>query len=86
MKSLCLVYKSISKERKFTEHDYHEYRPRKVLCSEHVHFVRICPVFAGPVTYVDYLVLRDMCMNYSLVIYIAVCLIMFYVPWCLLAP
>ena len=28
-------------------------RPRKVLLSEHVYFVHICPVFAGPVTYND---------------------------------
>ena len=52
MKFLCLIQKSISKERKFTEYDYHEHRPRKVLLSEHVYFVQICPVFAGPVTYV----------------------------------
>ena len=52
MTSLCLIYKSIRKQRKFTEHEYHKHRPRKVLFSEHVYFVQICPVFAGPVTYV----------------------------------
>ena len=36
MKSLCLVYKSIRKQRKFTEHKYHKHRPRKVSFSEHV--------------------------------------------------
>ena len=49
MTSLCLIHKSITKERKFTEHDYHEYRPRIVLFPEYVYFVQICPVFAGPV-------------------------------------
>ena len=53
MKSLCLTQKSISKQRKFTEHEYHKHRPRKVLFSEHVCFVQICPVFAGPVTYIE---------------------------------
>ena len=52
MKSLCLIQKSIRKQRKCTEHEYHKHRPRKVLFSEHVYFVQICPVFAGPVTYV----------------------------------
>ena len=41
-------HKSICKERKFTKHYYQEHRPRKVLFSEHVYFVQICP---GPVTY-----------------------------------
>ena len=35
----------------FTEHEYHKHRPRNVLFSEHVYFVQICPVFAGPVTF-----------------------------------
>ena len=52
MKSLCLIHKSISKERKFTEHDYHAHRPRKVLFSEHMYFVQICPVITGPVTFI----------------------------------
>ena len=51
MKSLCLIHKSIIKQTKFTEHEYHKYRPRKVLFSEHVYSVQMCPVFAGPVTY-----------------------------------
>ena len=51
MKSLCLIHRSIGKQRKLTEHEYHKHRPRKVLFSEHVYFVQICPVFAGPVTY-----------------------------------
>ena len=50
MTSLCLIHKSIRKQRKLTEHEYHKHRPRKVLFSEHVYFVQICPVFAGPVT------------------------------------
>ena len=50
-KALCLVHKSIRKQRKFTEHEYHKHRPRKVSFSEHVYFVQICPVFAGPVTF-----------------------------------
>ena len=29
------------------------HRPRKVLLSKHVYFVQICPVVAGPVTYID---------------------------------
>ena len=52
MKFFCLIQKSIRKERKLTEHEYHKYRPRKVPFSEHVYFVQICPVFAGPVTYI----------------------------------
>ena len=51
MKSLCCIHKLISKHRKFTEHEYLKHRPREVLFSEHVYFVQICPVFAGPVTY-----------------------------------
>ena len=27
------------------------HRPRKVLFSEHLYFVQICPVFTGPITY-----------------------------------
>ena len=50
MTSLCLTYKSIRKQRQFTQHEYHKHRPRKVLFSEYVCFVQICPVFAGPVT------------------------------------
>ena len=50
IKSLCLIHKSIRKQSKFTEHEYHKHRPRNVLFSEHVYFVQICPVFAGPVT------------------------------------
>ena len=34
----------------FTEHEYRKPRPKKVLFSEHMYFVQICPVFAGPVT------------------------------------
>ena len=50
MKPLCLIHKSIRKQSKFTEHEYHKHRPRKALFSELVYFVQISPVFAGPVT------------------------------------
>ena len=46
------IHKSLRKQGKFTEHEYHKHRPIKVLFSEYVYFVQICPVFAGPVTYV----------------------------------
>ena len=49
MKSLCLIQKSIRKQGKLTEHEYHKHRPRKVLFSEHVHFVQIyMPGFCRP--------------------------------------
>ena len=49
---IFVPYSHINKKQsKFTEHEYHKHRPRKVLFSEHVYFVQICPVFAGPVTY-----------------------------------
>ena len=35
MKSFCLIHKSIRKQRKFTELEYHKHRPRKVPISEH---------------------------------------------------
>ena len=54
MKSLCLIQKWITKQRKLTEHEYHKHWPRNVLFSEYVYFVQICPVFAGPVTNNDY--------------------------------
>ena len=44
------MHKAIRKQRKFTEHEYRKHKSRKVLLSEHLYFVQICPVFAGPVT------------------------------------
>ena len=34
MKSLSLIHKSIGKQQKLTEHEYHKHRPRKVSFSE----------------------------------------------------
>ena len=50
LKLLCYIDKSIRKQIKFTECLYHKQWPRYVWFSEHVYFVQICPVFAGPVT------------------------------------
>ena len=61
MKSLCCIYISIRKHKKFTENEYLKHRPRKVLFSEHVCFVQIYPIFAGPITYPN-----GMDMEYSL--------------------
>ena len=53
MKSICLIHKSIRKQTQFTEHEYPKHSSRKVPFSEHVQFVQICPVFAGPDTYLE---------------------------------
>ena len=64
MKSLCLIHRSIGNQRKLTEHEYDKHRPRTVLFSEHVYFVQICPVFAGPVTYIETSLMGAICMHF----------------------
>ena len=48
---IFIPYSQINNKKKFTEREYNKHRPRKVLFSEHVYFVHISLVFAGPVTY-----------------------------------
>ena len=74
MKSLCLTHKSIRKQSKFTEHEYHKHRPRKALFSELVYVVQIYPVFTGPVTnYVG----TSLIGNFSLILSIAMYIVIY---------
>ena len=51
MKSVCLIYKTIRKQRKVTEHEYQSTDQGKdyFLKIHSVYFVLICPVLADPV-------------------------------------
>ena len=51
MKLSALIQKLTRNYIKLTEVVYHTEGPRNVHFSEHVYFVQICPVFAGPVTF-----------------------------------
>ena len=50
MKLLGLILKFMKNHIKLAELVYHTQRPRNEPFSEHVLFVQICLVFAGPVT------------------------------------